>query len=79
MIMPRHRNNGLRKFCGCPRREWARCGDPWHFSFRGIRLSLNRQFGKPPGYAMSKTEAEALRDQLRAEIRSGAFDKPPRP
>ena len=77
--MTKHRNNGLRKFCKHLRREWARCGCPWHFSFRGIRLSLNKQCEKPPGYEMSKTEAEGLRDQLRADIRSGEFNKPVEP
>ena len=30
----RHHNDGLRKICGCPRRQWAKCRHPWHFSFK---------------------------------------------
>jgi len=32
--MKKRLHDGFRKFCGHPRREWARCGCPWHFSFR---------------------------------------------
>jgi integrase len=29
----RHVNDGLRKRCGCGRKQWARCRHPWHFAF----------------------------------------------
>jgi hypothetical protein len=47
----RHRNDGLRKRCGCSRRTWAKCKHPWHFNYRPeqgpsagetFRLSLER-------------------------------------
>ena len=76
-IMTKHKNNGIRKFCACNRKDWARCGCPWHFSFKGHRVSLNKHFGKPPGYKMSKMEAEKLRDQLRTEIHDGRFPSAP--
>jgi integrase len=43
----RHNSAGLRKVCGCPRRQWSRCNHPWHFNFkwRGdrYRFSLERR------------------------------------
>lgn len=43
----RGRNDGLRKFCGCARRGWAKCEHPWHFNFNhngdAYRFSLERQ------------------------------------
>lgn len=74
--MKKHRNNGLRKFCGHPRREWARCGCPWHANYRSRRVSLNRHFGLSPGHQASKSEALELLDRLRAEVRAGAFGRP---
>jgi integrase len=42
----RHRNDGLRKLCGCARRVWAKCPHPWHFNFKWAgeyyRFSLER-------------------------------------
>ena len=42
----RHRNDGLRKLCRCPRRTWAKCSHPWHFNFKWAgevyRFSLDR-------------------------------------
>ena len=74
--MARHRNNGLKKRCGCPRRTWAKCPHPWHLQFfhkgRDHRFSLNqiaRTLGEP--IPASKTEAKALADRLRGEIRAG--------
>lgn len=85
----RHTNDGLRKRCAHPRKQWAKCGCPWHFSFykkkcacapgdqcthdNQVRVSLNKHFRKPTRYHMSKSEAEALRDKLRGEIRDGTF------
>lgn len=73
-----HRNSGLRKICSCPRRGWAKCPHPWHFNFcwRGIayRFSLVRYAGRE---ITGKTEAEALADKIRAEIRSETFTLQP--
>jgi hypothetical protein len=48
--MTRHRNDGLRKVCGCARRTWAKCEHPWHFNFKWAgeiyRFSLERVIGK---------------------------------
>ncbi len=42
----RHRNDGLRKLCGCARRTWPKCPHPWHFNFKWAdetyRFSLDR-------------------------------------
>jgi integrase len=46
----RQRNDGLRKRCDCPRRAWAKCTHPWHFSFRfrgeDYRFSLSHHVGR---------------------------------
>ena len=50
----RHRNDGLRKRCGCPLRQWSKCVHPWHFGFayngREYRWSLHKVASKPAGY-----------------------------
>ena len=72
--MPRHRNHGLRKICGCPRRNWPKCPHGWHFNFKwkGVhyRLSLDRETGRR---MTSKTQAETEADRLRHAIREGTF------
>ena len=72
--MTRHRHDGLRKICGCPRRQWAKCAHPWHFNFKWhrthYRFSLDRELGRP---IPSKTEARTEADRLRAAIRDGTF------
>ena len=72
--MKRHRNDGLRKLCGCARRRWPTCGHGWHFSFqwRGVhhRFSLDRHLGR---HVAGKTEAKTEADKLRATIRRGEF------
>ena len=75
--MARQRNHGLRKLCGCPRRNWPKCPHSWHFSFKheGIhhRFSLDRHLGRR---VTSKTEAEDEAEQLRVAIRAGRFGEP---
>ncbi len=72
--MNRHGNEGLRKICGCKRRQWAKCPHGWHFNFRwhGVhyRLSLDRELGK---HIEGKTEADTVRDELKTAIRRGQF------
>ena len=66
----RHHNDGLRKRCRCPRRQWAKCPHPWSLNFkwagRHYRLSLG------PGFT-SKTAARAEADRVREQIRSGTY------
>ena len=69
-------NGGLKKRCGCPRRQWSKCAHPWHFGFahngREWRYSLDKIAdlrGEPKPRA--KSDALALADRLRGEIRSG--------
>ena len=54
----RHRSDGLRKRCGCPRRQWSKCLHPWHIGFayngKEHRWSLHKVASKPAGYWMSK-------------------------
>ena len=74
--MTRHRNGGLKKRCGCPRRQWAKCSHPWHFGCyhngREHRYSLS-EIARARGDTVptSKTEAKDLADRLRGEIRAG--------
>ena len=72
----RHRNDGLRKVCGCSRRHWAKCEHSWRFNFRyrkgkHHRISLDHHAGKH----LSKAEAKTLANDLRAAIQNG--DYPP--
>jgi len=71
-----HDNDGLRKICGCPRRQWAKCAHPWHFSFKWngthYRFSLDREFGR---HIADKTKARTEADKLRTAIREGTFRK----
>lgn len=75
--MPKRTNDGIRKRCGCTRRDWAKCSHPWHFNFkhdgRVYRFSINDHEKKPHGYRMPKTEALALREGYREAIRHGRF------
>ena len=68
-------NGGLKKRCRCPRRQWSKCAHPWHFGFaqngKEYRWSLHKVAEKLPGYRMSKTEAQAIADRLRSDIRTG--------
>lgn len=69
-------NRGLRKVCSCPRRVWPKCPHPWHLNYRwrkrDYRFSLDRYAGR---HIEMKSEAEALADTIRSEIRSGTFGK----
>jgi integrase len=74
----RHRNNGLRKVCGCPRRTWPKCPHAWYFNYRprggpDFRFSLDKHCGR---HIASKTEADAIAADLRQQIREGTFGKP---
>lgn len=71
----RHTNRGLRKICECSRRTWAKCPHSWHFSFKPkagqrYRFSVDTEMGK---HIEAKTEAEALADAWRSQIRLGTF------
>ena len=73
--MNRHHNNGLRKVCGCTRRAWAKCAHSWHFNFKpkggpSYRFSVDTEAGE---HVAGKTEAEALADAWRTQIRAGTF------
>jgi len=72
--VPVHRNGGLRKICGCPRRLWAKCPHGWHLNFqhggRLYRFGLGKYVGHP---VITKTDAEAVADRIRTQIREGLF------
>ena len=82
--MRRHRNDGLRKRCGCARRNWSECSHPWYlnFAWKGVhhRVNLDRVLGRTlKGKTEAKTEAENLRAAIRpavsvAEGRRGCDD-----
>lgn len=60
-----HANQGVRKVCGCPWRNWSRCPHAWHFSYswrgRHYRFSLSRYLGRE---VMGRTEAQAAADKI---------------
>jgi hypothetical protein len=69
--MKRERNDGLRKICDCPRRQWAKCPHLWHFNFKwgdvALRKSLDALVGRK---VTSKTEAEHEAEKIcRSECR----------
>ena len=70
----RKRNDGIRKRCGCARKNWPKCPHPWHFNYKHgevhYRFSLDREVGRR---IEGKTEAEAEAERIRTEIRSGTF------
>jgi hypothetical protein len=70
------RNKGRFKRCNCPRRQWSRCSHEVWGKFchvgRDHRINLARQFQKPN---VSWSEAEALLDLMRSQIRTGTFVK----
>ena len=80
--MTRH-NDGFMKRCRCPRKQWTRCQHPWHLDFchgrtpddglARYRFSLHKFANKPASYVMSFSEAQALTDRIRTQIRSGAI------
>jgi integrase len=75
-IRKRRQNRGIRKICGCPRRQWPKCPHSWHFNFKpkggtiAYRFSVDSEAGK---HIEGKTEAEALADAWRTQIREGTF------
>src|SRR5687768_16305113 len=75
MKRTRHRNSGLRKVCGCPRRQWPKCPHAWRVNYKpkggpSYRLSLDAHAGK---HIASKTEAAKLATGIKAAIDAGAF------
>ena len=70
----RHHNDGVRKICDCPRRQWPKCRHAWHFSFKWqgthYRFSLDRQLGR---HIVGRTKAAGEAERLRTEIRAGRF------
>lgn len=71
-----HRNDGLRKRCGCARRTWPKCAHRWHFSFKWA--GVHHRFALPTTIttkALAQTEA----DRLRTLIRGGTFPPPVAP
>ena len=75
-----HRRNGLTKRCGCPCRVWTKCEHPWHsflqWQNREYRYQLCTVAGKPRGYVMGKTEAQAVFAEMSTQIRKGTFSHP---
>ncbi len=65
------------RFCGCPRRGWAKCPHAWHFNYtwQGTphRYSLEKLLGRK---VRSKTEAVTEADRLRDAIEAGTFHGP---
>jgi integrase len=74
MRTARQRNDGLRKICNCPRRQWAKCPHLWHFNYKWgditVRKSLDGLIGRN---VTSKTEAEHEAEKLRIAIREGRY------
>ena len=75
MTRTRHRNSGLRKRCGCLRKNWPKCPHGWHLNYKPKggshhRVSLDREVGH---HIDSKTEAVAEAERIRTAIRNGTF------
>ena len=72
--MSRARHGGLKKRCGCLRRNWSECSHPWYFNFawkgEHYRLNLDRLVGRD---LKGKTDAKAEAERLRERIRAGDF------
>ena len=72
----RHGNRGLRKRCGCARKNWPKCEHPWHFNYKWKgahhRLCLDRYLGRR---IKGKIEAEKEARNLRTAIEDGTFGK----
>jgi hypothetical protein len=71
----RHRNDGLRKLCDHPRRNWPKCPDSWYFNFkprggRAFMFSLDKELGQ---HIATKEDAKKEADRIRSEIRAGTF------
>ena len=66
----RRRNDGLTKRCDCRRRDWAKCGHPWHLAFMWQRQHYRLSLGSK---ITSKTEAKAEADRIRDQIRAGTY------
>jgi integrase len=79
--MPRNRNDGLRKVCGCPPAAKTKCRHGWrmNFKWKGVhhRYALDRLLA--PRKVRSKTEAEYEAERIRTEIRAGTFREPGAP
>jgi integrase len=78
MRRTRHRNGGLRKICGCPRKVWPKCPHAWHFNYKpkagpSYRLSLDRELREHVG---SRSEAETEAARIRVAIDDGTFRRP---
>jgi integrase len=63
---------GLYKLCEHKGRARDRCGHAWWARFRHVRVSLEKWANRE---MTSKTEAEAVFDDLKNAVRSGTFDK----
>jgi integrase len=71
----RHQNKGLRKLCGCSRRNWPKCAHAWYFNFKlrggvAYQFSLDVEVGE---HLKTKEAAQAEADRIRNEIRAGTF------
>jgi len=73
----RHRNEGLRKICCCPRTKWAACSHSWFVNYKprnperrnretkdgGYRLSLDRVLHRHiDSKSEARREAERVKD-----------------
>lgn len=63
---------GLYKLCEHKGRARDRCGHVWWARFRQIRVSLEKWSDRE---IKTKTEAEAMFDDLKNAVRSGTFDR----
>jgi integrase len=73
--MSRNRRSEVRKFCTCPPRRRAKCPHAWYFDYtpRGgarVRFSLDIEYERR---IESKTEADALGEDIRQQILDGTF------
>jgi integrase len=73
--MTKNKNHGIRKLCGCSRRNWPKCAHGWYFNFKprggpAYQFSLDVELGK---HLEKKEDATAEAERIRNEIRAGTF------
>ena len=71
----RHDNGGIRKLCGCARRNWGKCPHSWYFNFKPrfgqpYAFSMDKELGR---HLKTKEEAETEAEKIRIAIRENVF------
>lgn len=81
--MKRKQRNGLSKQCACPVPTWPKCAHAWRLTFwwagtpwkitLDVHLKHHPDPRWPDGHVGTRTEADALADDIRSAIRTGTY------